>query len=601
MPALWMLLLLLALPVAASPIQVLDHADFVLDEGAVPPPDSAPWQRQSLPDHWRQSRPGASGNGWYRFRFRADQPNQSVQAVYLPQLALNAAVWLNAAAIGDGGRFDEPVARNWNRPLLFLIPPGLVRPGDNTLYVRLRNHAYTQAALHPLALGPEDLLQAQYEQAFFWHITLNQTATLLIAAVGVLTLSLWLRRRRDTAYAYFGISALLWALQSVNLYVRSVPVATAYWEIFANATFQVFSGFLLISLLRFIGIKQARLAAALWFGILAAPVSLALVPAGMYMSLTSLWHFYTLLAAACTLALLLRAAVRGRDRDARFLVGAMGMVLLFGLHDWLMHSRYMLSGTPALPLDNVFLLHYAAPLVFLAVGLIMTGRYVQVLNEFESLNGELETRVRIKHAELQDSYARMRELEMERAVAEERERIYRDLHDDVGAKLLSLVYRAGRPEDADLARSALRDLREVVSLTGGDRYELENLMADWRIECEQRLREAGVTLNWRQTGAPDAISLSQQQALHLGRILREAISNVIRHAGAAGVQVCFDAGPDTLNLEIADDGCGLVPGAQNSAGRGLRNMQSRATRLGARLETGPGAAGGCRIALRLPI
>ena len=86
-------------------------------------------------------------------------------------------------------------------------------------------------------------------------------------------------------------------------------------------------------------------------------------------------------------------------------------------------------------------------------------------------------RVEQKHAQLQASYARMGELEKEHAVTEERERIYRDLHDDVGAKLLSLVYRAQRPEDADLARSALRDLREVVSCTGADRFSLEEAAA----------------------------------------------------------------------------------------------------------------------------
>jgi signal transduction histidine kinase len=597
----WLPILFLALaaPVQAA-AQVLELAEFVLDDGAVPPPDSAPWQPQALPDQWRTSRPEATGNGWYRFRFRVTEPGEPLHAVYLPRLVMNAAVWLNGRPIGDGGRFDEPVARNWNRPLIFLVPPGQLSAGTNTLHIRLRNHAYTQAALYPPAVGPEPLLRAEHEQAHFWQITVNQTATLLIAGIGLLTLSLWLRRRRDTAYAYFAASALLWAAQSTNLYIRDVPLDTAGWEILVSASFQVFSGFLLISLLRFVGVLPKSLFAVIWFGIFAAPASVLLAPAAYYLTLTSLWHLFTLAVAAATLYLLLRAALRDHNRDARFLVAALGLVLLFGLHDWLMHSRHLWFAGAALPLDHVFLLQYSAPLIFLAVGLIMTGRYVQALNRYESLNDELEQRVQEKHAQLQDSYARMRELEMEHVVVEERERIYRDLHDDVGAKLLSLVFRAGRPEDADLARSALRDLRDVVSRTGASSYRIEDVVADWRIECDQRLTEAAIALDWQVDGAPEGLSLSQPQALNLGRILREAISNVIHHAGARNVRVTIAVAGFRLLLEVRDDGRGM-PAEQRPGGRGLRNMESRAARLGAVLSRSNAEPSGCIVSLAMPL
>lgn len=580
------------------PVMNFTQADFVLADSATPPPDSAPWQAVTLPDQWRLSRPGVAGNGWYRLHFRIARPDPGLQAVYLPKLVMNAAVFLNGEAIGDGGSFTEPIARNWNRPLFFPVPGELLRPGDNVLHVRLLGHAYTQAALHPLQLGPESTLRPTYERAYFLNITLNQTAGLLIAAVGVLTLNLWLRRRQETAYGYFGLSALVWSLQATNLYLSHVPVDTAHWEILSNAGFQIFSGFLLISLLRFIGLRQPALVGTLWFGIVAAPLSLWLAPAAWYLPLTAGWHFYTLLATLSTLALLLHAAWRGHNRDARFLVGAMGLVVLFGLHDWLIHSQHIWHGRTAWPLTDVFLLHYSAPLVFLALGLIMTGRYVSALNEYEALADKLDQHVQDKHLQLQESYARMHELETERAVTEERERIFRDLHDDVGAKLLSLVYRAQRAEDADLARSALRDLRDVVSYTGAARFTLEELAADWRSECEQRLSEAGIRLDWQSDGAAEA--LSQPQALNIGRILREAISNVIRHAAASTVTIRLEATEDALYLSIADDGRGLAEDAR-PRGRGLRNMQVRAQRLGGEVVHENGDGGGCRIALRVPL
>lgn len=593
----------------ASGSQLLQRAAFLLDPpgttlatSQTPPPEGAAWQPVDLPDLWRVHRPGVrAATGWYRLRFQAAPQAGELFAVYLPKLVLNAAVFLNGVPIGDGGAFEEPVARNWNRPLLFLVPPGLLQPGENTLHIRLRAHDYTQAALHPVWVGPEAALRGKYERAYFLAITLNQTATLLIAAIGALMLSLWSRRRRDTAYGYFGASALVWALQSSNLYIQQPLVDTATWEILANAGFQIFSGFLLISLLRFVEAGGRALVATLWLGVVLAPISLALVSPAQYLGLTALWHLFTLVCAVMTLGLLLRAAFLRGNREARFLVAAMCLVLLFASHDWLIHSQHLWSWRARWPLNDVFLLHYSAPMVYFAIGLIMSGRFVRVLNEFERLNDHLEARAAAKQAELEENHARLRELETERLVAEERERIYRDLHDDVGAKLLSLVYRAGTPENADLARSALQDLRDVVSRSSADSFALEEVVADWRAECEKRLGEAGLNLDWRQRGELATIRLSQPQALNLGRILREAVSNVIRHAGAVAVTVELAYADGRLRLVVSDDGRGCPDEAQRPSGRGLRNMEMRAGRLGGWLRRENNNLGGCRIEVEAPL
>jgi signal transduction histidine kinase len=583
----------------------LTQADFRIDASATPPPDSADWQPQTLPDAWpanhaRAVAENASG-GWYRFSFQMPAAFDPLQAVYLPKLGLNAAVVLNGRGIGDGGSFQEPFGRNWNRPLLFLVPPGLLRPGENILHIRLLSNAYTQASLHSVWVGPDRLLRPRFERAQFFRVTLNQTASLLIAGMGVLMLSLWWRRRRDVAYGYFGVSALIWAAQSTNLYWVQVPLATAHWEIAVNSSFQVFSAFLLISLLRFSAAGGRPLLPLLWFSIIASPVTQILAPARIYLSLTVFWHVFTLLCAGVSLLFLLRAAIRWHNRDAGWMAAAMSLVVVLAGHDWLMHSQHFWLTRPHDLLEDLYLLHYSAPLIFLAVGMIMTSRFVRVLNEFEALNDDLEGRVQAKHSQLQDSFARMRVLEMEQAVAEERERIYRDLHDDVGAKLLSLVYRAESPESADLARSALQDLRDVVSTTQQGNLDLAAVCADWRAECEQRLSEAGISLDWTQPNSLDGFDLTQPQALNLGRILREAVSNLIKHAGAskAWIQIGVEAG--TLSLLIRDDGIGCGGASPRPPGRGVHNMEQRAKRIGAIFKRESRLAGGCEIQVRLPL
>lgn len=584
---------------------VLQAADFVLDAACGPPPPEAAWVARSLPDWWGSSLPGNEGVGWYRMRLGLEHEPQELYAILLPRLGLNAEVFLNGEKIGSGGRFDEPVARYWNRPLLFIIPPGLLREGDNALYVRLRGHAYSQPFLFPPVIGAERALRAKFDALIFRNVSINQTASLMIATIGVFMLNLWLRRRQDTAYGLFGLSALIWAAQSTNLFLIEIPVPTAVWEIFVNASFQAFSALLLISLLRFTGAEIAWFSRALWLMLLLSPLSLSMASPALYLPLTTLLHLGTLLAALFTLFVLLREGFVRGNADARPLVLGMGVIVLFAAHDWLMHSQHrLLSALQPVLREDIYLLHFAAPVLFFVIGLIMTARYARALNEFETLNFELEQRVDEKHAQLEDSFRKMRVLECEQAAREERERIHSDLHDDVGAKLLSLVYRAGEGENADLARSALQDLRDIVARSHVEGVQLDEALADWRSESEQRLRDANIELDWHHELTVGVVQLQHSQTINMRRILREAISNVIRHAHAARLAVHIRVDENALSIRLEDDGLGLalVHGAPitSSSGRGIQNMQNRARKMNAALRFYVTASGGLGIELALP-
>ena len=117
---------------AAEPILTLDSAEFVLEDSQSPPPDASPWRPQRLPDNWNLSRPGEGGIGWYRLRFELPAQPARLYAVYVRKLSMNASFYVNGAHVGSGGRFEEPVARHWNRPQFFTISPGLLRQGPTS-------------------------------------------------------------------------------------------------------------------------------------------------------------------------------------------------------------------------------------------------------------------------------------------------------------------------------------------------------------------------------------------------------------------------------------------------------------------------------------
>lgn len=211
--------------------------------------------------------------------------------------------------------------------------------------------------------------------------------------------------------------------------------------------------------------------------------------------------------------------------------------------------------------------------------------------------------VRIEHqarlARMHEDLARQAHESGERAAAAERQRIYDDLHDDLGAKLLELVYRAPTQELADRARAALQDLRDVVTRSRGSVGSLDEVLADIRSEMEQRLGAAGIGLVWDARGELPDVALVPARSLHLYRIVREAVSNVIRHAHARRVRMRVGCAGGAVRIELTDDGSGDALDA-GVAGTGMRAMRERAAQLAGAIEWKPGTEGGTKVLLSVP-
>ncbi len=193
----------------------------------------------------------------------------------------------------------------------------------------------------------------------------------------------------------------------------------------------------------------------------------------------------------------------------------------------------------------------------------------------------------------------------EQGAREERRRIASDLHDDLGARLLTIAQisqQSGQAERvADLARQALDDMRLAVRGLMGEAVAAQDALADWRAETVTRLTVAGLVADWRATDPPAGLMLPARTMVQITRILREAVSNVIRHASArqCGVRLTFDA--SELLLEVEDDGRGLPTATYRAGGgHGLASIERRARALGGS-HAFRGLAPGTRLEVRVPL
>jgi len=167
---------------------------------------------------------------------------------------------------------------------------------------------------------------------------------------------------------------------------------------------------------------------------------------------------------------------------------------------------------------------------------------------------------------------------VERGRSEERRRIAQDLHDDIGARLLTLMYQAPTREMEDYIRHTLKDLKTLTRGLARSEHRLSEAAAEWKADLTQRAAAAHLTLGW-SFSADRELALSMVQWQALTRMLRELCSNVLAHAQAGHIDVRLVLHGTQLRLRVADDGVGHAPETW-SHGLGLGGVRKRAKQLG---------------------
>ena len=305
------------------------------------------------------------------------------------------------------------------------------------------------------------------------------------------------------------------------------------------------------------------------------------------------------------------AAVYGGKRLAKALAAAAVLVLL-GL------------GIPIALGANSLRSAAAVPVLLAACGACFVGFVIR--GQFAARAAHLE--VLAERAEL--AAAREQD-EARRATIAERLRIARELHDIVAHHLSVVVIQAqgaqrviGRDPDRAMAamsqveqtgRTALEEMRSLLGLlrsgeSAEDRVEPETDVGQTRMPrpgiadisaLAVQLRGAGLAVTVQTVGEPG--NIREDVSLTGYRIVQEALTNVVKHAGHAAATVTLTFGT-TLDIEVTDDGRGAAAGLDArlpGAGHGLAGMRERVAMLNGKLAAGPRRGGGYRVHAIIPL
>jgi len=423
--------------------------------------------------------------------------------------------------------------------------------------------------------------------------SLEATPALIAQALAAMLLMMSLclavvarQHRRDRPAIYLAGMMLAW----IVLFCSSGPLQALGWAAMALFGMQF--------LLRTAGLQRASLDLALLAQCLLAVLLVFVLPA----ALPAVWALAALelLAAQVWQVRELRRhsltanAAPFEINDARW----MSALLAFGALALLVPVMQALLGWSGVEWTRL-----ALPLLMLAWGVHAIHAVARARLEAERHHAQVELQVHERIAEVERNYHAMTESKVEQVTERERKRIAADLHDDLGAKLLTIVHTSESDRISTLAREALEEMRLSVRGLTGKPLQLLDALGDWRAEVVSRLGQANIMAEWKSPAEDIIHTLPARAYVQTTRIFREAVSNIIKHSGGTHCTVSCNVQDGDFLVVIQDNGQGISTETDGrlDRGHGMASMKSRAKQMQGQclVESGPGW--GTVIRLTIPL
>ncbi len=576
-------------------VAAVDDIQYSLSQAKTPMDlMQAQWQPVSLPDDWYTNHKNIE-KLWYRSHYTMSASDADVWAVYLPSVSHNAAIYINGVWVGHGGQFDDPVSRHHNEPLLFKFSSSLLKPGDNQIDIFVKTSFHEQGLLGQFYIAPLDKLSNAYFIKHLVRVDVIQWVTIAMFVMSLVLGGFWLARPQDSTYGLFAMLLLLWALHNLNLIVSNIPFSVHLWEAMTMSTLGWTTVMMVIFNHRYLCDTKPRIEKAILFfavlgiGIFFLPDISSILHIGY-----GVWDALLMVFACYTIYYLLHSYWLTQNNDA-FLILLVGIpILVFGLHDVLV-VNHLWDKT-----DGLIIQYNVIPAMFLFSWFLLR-RFVMSINQAEQLAATLEQRVQEKQQTLQLQYEQLNQMEQQSVLAEERERIMRDMHDGIGGQLVSVI-SVLREHDGDIFSSlrekvqrSLSDLRFVIDSLDPLLNDLPTLLGMMRLRLRDQLEAEKISLQWVVTDLPEMEDLNPRRSLNVMRIVEEAITNIIKHSGADKMTLATGLIRERkqIYIDIIDYGCGMkqLYEGEHVCSRGIENMHYRAKQLDATLEISSSGSG----------
>lgn len=556
--------------------------------------DDGPWVPIELPTQVHTRQPDTqsltvrTGFDWPWYDRLADA------GVYIPFLFDGGKVWINGTLVLEVPRSDEVRTVRWRRPFTVRIPAGTLKERDNvlTLQVPAQQVLPTIYLPRPTIASAADLVDQAEFRKFWVHGLQSLTAGFsVVVAMGMFLI--WWRSREDTVYLLLAFTAILWGARAAYLLVETFPNSWWWqWRALGHTLTLGSASALGVMALRLSDIRLIRVEIALWlypwligvivfFGGAAADQF-----AGTWSGPVSIAWVGTVCIGSAIYALR-----RSRSRQAWVLLVTYVMIALAAVHDYVVywHADWIYPYFPGWIEQTPLLLRYTFNLLMVVFVLLLVIRYTNTLRQLRAWNDRLTQTVAQREHALEQEFKKITLLERQKSALEERQRITQDLHDGLGSQLFTTLtqLRTGSistDSTTEALQGCVDELRLALETLTGEQCDLGEVFANFRYRWTRKVNGMEPSLHWDLTELETPCLLPPQTALHIMRVVQEALTNALKHAAARNISIRASRGAaDELCIVVTDDGQGGGGVIGRTGGFGLPGMLQRAKSIGADL------------------
>ena len=560
------------------------------------------WEPVTLPDTWTQRWPDHDGTVWYRIQWERGCPGDTTGtqplALSVRGFSMAGEVFINDDLLWRDASLVEPLSRSWNIPYFFPLPQSALKPGINTVWLRVVGLASLTPGVGALKLGSMHEVMQQHDNDMWRQRLVHLISAGMTGTAGCLFMVVWCLRRKERAYGWYAAMSMCWLA-----YISTI-LATSPWpfpDTLAVSRANILA-FVLYALcfcmftFRFGQQKLVRTEKTLWTLAGLSFALLILTPdayAGRVFA--PIWLLFVAIIFATCVQFQWHA---WRTRNSQHLLLALCWLslLVVGIHDLTMVFNGWSAHESLLPVTS------SVTTVFMS--LLLGGRLVAGTRRIERFNRELSDAVTQARTELAQVLTREHRQALQNAKLQERLEISHDLHDGLGGNLtrsMALMELAPQRMSNERVLSLLKvlrdDLRQVIDQGSSAGVAVPETPVQWAAPLRHRftriLDEMRVVTEWHI--APHWLDKpTALQCLGLTRLVEEALSNAIKHSRALHVRIeCTQPKRGAFLVCIKDDGVGFDVEAVRRAGLsvGMRSMAARATRIGATLTVTSGPTG----------
>ena len=556
----------------------------------------------TLPHRWDVDSPLVGGSARYVFRLPIVDTSAR-HSLLFTRIGNQANIRVNNEAVATLGTLADDSEDYAKGPHVVDVPAAvLARRQPAMVEVNITTQTQRWGGLSKVDFGASGTIHERFRSNYRWRQTGLFLVAVTSAFAGVFALVLaWFLRNR--LYGIAAAATLAGALRAADRVWVDPLLGWPWWGALVNGCYVVLATASVLFVLRALDLRST-LSERLCYG-----YALLAIPSAIIAPLWPSPLLWTITLAAMNVLIVVSfplvvwTTVRRPTPERVLMCSVFAILIVVGLHDFL---GVRLLGSFRMPNAGFSIAPYGFMVFSTAMMIVVVSRYVSADRALRGASDELRLKLGEQRVELGVLQQRASHQAAMEAVDQERTRILRDMHDGMGARLVSLLSMVkAQPNDAlsieREIRAALTEMKLTVDSLQPVEGDITSVLASLRYRLDPVVSASGKRLTSVIEPLPDMPWLTPASIRHVQAIVLESVTNAIHHAQGHDVSIAAYLLGDTICVEIVSNtGAASIPINWSTRGQGMTSLRRRAEELHGRLEVVPSAPE-FRVSLFVPV